>query len=96
MKTDATKPSELVQYWKDSDKEDNEISKKVSDENICNISSDFSLTDGFILIWLLSIDTPITRSMSWVIFRIYKICHKEYKDCTDRWVHWWSAGNDRD
>ena len=50
MKTDATKPSELVQYWKDSDKEDNEISKKVSDENICNISSDFSLTDGFILI----------------------------------------------
>lgn len=52
MKTDATKPSELVQYWKDSDKEDNEISKKVSDENICNISSDFSLTDGFFLIWL--------------------------------------------
>ena len=52
MKTDATEPTQLVQYWRDSDKEDNEISKKVSDENICNNFSDISVTDGFILSWL--------------------------------------------
>ena len=48
MKTDAIEPTQLVQYKRDFDKEDNEISKKVSDENICNNFSDISVTDGFI------------------------------------------------
>ena len=74
MKTDATQPTQLVQYWRDSDKEDNEISKKVSDENICNILSDFSLTDSFFLSCLTQLhqaeaSTPFWISILMISFR---------------------------
>ena len=87
MKTDATQPTQLVQYWRDSDKEDNEISKKVSDENICNILSDISLT-----YWIFAKDKLV--SLCWYYIELHnnnnmKIVHNLSSEgtciSTDHW-----------